>query len=188
MLPAKITAPTEVGRYIFALSYRPKHHNISEHYNYNRYLDGMEVPYAQHLYLVSDREIKTGDYYCYKNSIPVKRLEKETVPITKDYKKVEASTDPSLGLPLIPKSFIEEYVEKQGKIENVYIALREKDVKTLSHNAKEIVIPSTKDSWKREEVREIARKAFQQGVKHGCDIYADNNDDEICCEWFDKNY
>ena len=39
--------------------------------------------------------------------------------------KIEATTDPSLNLPLIPQSFVDKYVEKQGKIEEVLIEMEE---------------------------------------------------------------
>lgn len=40
-------------------------------------------------YLHVEGEINIGDYYKYNNSYPVKHLDKETVPKTKNYKKVE---------------------------------------------------------------------------------------------------
>lgn len=40
-------------------------------------------------YFPVDDEIKIGDLYMYRNSIPVKRLEKETIPGTEDYKKAK---------------------------------------------------------------------------------------------------
>lgn len=40
-------------------------------------------------YLPVEGEIEIGDMYFYKNSYPVKRLEKETVPKTEDYKKAQ---------------------------------------------------------------------------------------------------
>jgi hypothetical protein len=74
---------------------------------------------AQHLYLVSDSEIKEGDCYI-QNDNKVWEEYGEGDDISNSY-KIEASTDTSLGLPGIPQSFIEEYVAKQGKIDKVYI-------------------------------------------------------------------
>jgi hypothetical protein len=98
---------------------------------------------AQHLYLVSDREIKKGDWFIVQlydiTSTPMKLSLEQVKTITDEIwvnqssivtcrhiencSRVEATTDPSLNLPLIPQSFIEEYVSKQGKIEEVYIEI-----------------------------------------------------------------
>lgn len=76
----------------------------------------------QHLYLVSDREIKEGDYYFNQDRITLNTIEAKDLPPY--WKKVEASTDTSLGLPGIPKEWIEkDYVAKQGKIDKVYISI-----------------------------------------------------------------
>ena len=80
------------------------------------------------LYFISEREIKARDYVMLPDRKGVKfmnysdilnYLESESFAT----KKIEASTDPYLNLPLIPQSFIEKYVEKQGKIDEVMIEL-----------------------------------------------------------------
>jgi len=76
--------------------------------------------YKQHLHLVSEGEIRGGDYYIDTISLRLSQSKGGNPPgvsYPPIYKKVEATTDKSLGLPLIPQSFIEEYVQKQGKIE-----------------------------------------------------------------------
>lgn len=77
----------------------------------------------QHLYIWSennlDKDDEQGFYYCLST--------RKIVPITKSnarviyYKKIIATTDTSLNLPLIPKGFIKKYVELQGKIDKVMV-------------------------------------------------------------------
>ena len=101
----------------------------------------------QHLYFVSEREVIINDYYIVelysignsRTSIGFRVEQCESIidvcwvnNITGDKTrhikncfKVEATTDPSLNLPLIPQSFIEKYVEKQGEIDEVMIEIIE---------------------------------------------------------------
>jgi len=96
---------------------------------------------AQHLYILSDNEIKEGDwYYSYllnSRYIAPKGFTKSKLTNPKSEYKIIASTDPSLNkwiklnpgellqsLPSIPQSFIEEYVSeynKENKIEEVMV-------------------------------------------------------------------
>jgi hypothetical protein len=84
----------------------------------------------QHLYLVSDEEIKEGDWFITPGS--QLRLRTYAIQPVKADKKVIATTDkslkiedkdvyPYLVIPQIPQSFIEEFVEANGKIDKVYI-------------------------------------------------------------------
>lgn len=105
--------------------------------------NGSDLTIAQHLYLVSDEEIKEGDWYYVKN-IRVNEVRKALVdkPIYSNgmFKKVIATTDTSLKtcqckkvdyhkmsckikyqLPQIPQSFIEEFVKANGKIDKVMV-------------------------------------------------------------------
>lgn len=166
-----------------------------------------------HLYLVSDREIKEGDWYM--NTL-AGRLHKsnDAGPPPNDgyFKKVEATTDKSLGLPLIPQSFIEEFVQKQGKIDKVKIAyaydaggkddhgpllqltgwakhLVEEagEPIELHKDSVEVIILPIKDSWNKEDMK----KAYEDGIKEGIH-YNKLSEWETqgwtFNEWFDKNY
>ena len=153
-------------------------------------------PVAQHLYFISDREIKEGDWFIdvtrdtYKKPFLCDLGPTNNFILTKNInfpiegcKKIEATTDSSLGLPLIGKSFIEKYVEKQGTIKEVMIEMVEivncpenhhrvnleiapyvdsitycpKCVKSFIPKTRKdntVIISPIKDSWTREEVKE----------------------------------
>lgn len=156
--------------------------------------DGMYIRYMKsqtrmhkHLYLVLDREIKEGDYYIdtLAKHQKVWKMYPEGIDLSlNEMRRIEATTDKSLGLPLIPQSFIEEYVSKQGKINKVYIEL-ENAFEHLSPNDSpiwqvkldkedEVIILPVKDSWNREELA----NAFLAGQHSSLSFD----------EWFNKNY
>lgn len=141
------------------------------------------------LYLVSDREIKEGDW-AYSETIQVLTFAGEdTESGYSGYKKVEATTDPSLNLSLIPDSFIEEWVAEQGKIEHVYIRTQfegpiggkkeEYVLLNMTGGKNEVIILPVKDSWNKEEMRVEMLEAFNAGAY----IYGDDFD-----AWFKENY
>jgi hypothetical protein len=101
---------------------------------------------SQHLYLISNRAIQVYDWCIDKfNQLGQFKFitKKENPMLLNDsfgfvfgnktcftdnieahkLKKVEATTDPSLNLPLIDQSFIEDYVKVNGKIDKVYIEM-----------------------------------------------------------------
>jgi hypothetical protein len=92
---------------------------------------GQTLVFGHHLYLISNREIKIGDYYLNAkkdkfikaSAHDVALLNTESSNISKilRYIKLEATTDRTLNLPLIPKSFAEKYADKQGSINEVLI-------------------------------------------------------------------
>lgn len=121
----------------------------------------------QHLYFTSNREI---------NCI-----------------KIEATTDPSLNLRLIPQSFIEKYVEEGGNIKEVMINLIDNgceewvgdyyngkpvwfdriEVETRKDNT--VIVSKIKDSWTREEVIALCKAARSTAGEINID------------EWFEQN-
>lgn len=145
-------------------------------------VDADDIEEFYHLYFCSDREIKEGDWFIYGDK-PT-RLDKGTGEVFS--KRIEATTDKSLGLPLIPESFVKEWVEKQGKIEYVYIKMTNRPPMMStnlgefipSENANgEVIILPTKDSWNREELKAELFRLWEPGD------YPLTFD-----EWFDKNY
>ena len=77
----------------------------------------------QHLYFVSNEEIKEGDIiYSPSEGIRFPSISK-VLHINRfnpeKWKKVVATNDKLLGLPLIPESFIEDYVKSNGEIKQV---------------------------------------------------------------------
>ena len=157
-----------------------------------------------HLYLISNRKIKQDDK-CLDpegGQLPLVFTCKENLEDEQDViidtegkvrytncdphqvYRIEASTDKSLGLPLIPQSFVKEYTQKQGKIDKVYLKLCNGDI--LLHmdeggypsNGEVIILP-IKDNWNREELREITRLAYNLGVLAKTQEFD---------EWFEENY
>lgn len=163
----------------------------------------------QALYLVSDREIKEGDWVWdgrldpQPPDWPIYRVEEsDDIPDkgTPD-RKIEATTNPFLGLPLIPQSFIEEYASEQGKIDEVKIEIYSKELaerlgydyrkprgvcgNNPSHPEGEVIILPIKDSWNRDELKKaLERGAIQFGGSNIQDQFIQSEFDE----WFDKNY
>lgn len=136
---------------------------------------------SQHLYFLSDEEIKAGDWAI--------NIENKSVnyPFQFDFefiengyknfiKKIIASTDPLLNLPRPSDSFIKKYCELGG-IENVMVEYTGEyyysneifplTVKVAPDNT--ITIKAVKDSWNREEVIELMRKAWNASSEEsGC--------------------
>lgn len=153
-----------------------------------------------HLYLVSDREIEDNQWYLREGRYLLNCRDQKEAQAAKhnhvDYPfnrlgvKIEATTDPSLGLPLIPQSFIEEYVQKQGKIDKVRIKLNPFGEYQASgawhkdYQLDEVIILPIKDSWNRAEVKDTykAWKACIELTLQGKLEYTDFD------EWLDKNY
>lgn len=86
--------------------------------------------FPNHLYLMYDEMIKEDDWWWNR----ITGIHKATKQDEADYSfctkeerknllKIIATTDKSLGLPLISQSFIDEYVQKQGKIDVVRILM-----------------------------------------------------------------
>lgn len=149
---------------------------------------------SQHLYLVSDREIKEGDYYWNSISGSIhKNLCSDSSNWDKLFKKVEATTNISANLPLVPKSFVEEYVGRQGKIDTLkleYIPTTGAESiippHTLARNElNEVIILPIKDSWNREELRDAMKRAAQ---RYGSSELQDQFVQSEFNKWFDKNY
>jgi hypothetical protein len=169
----------------------------------------------QSLYFVSNREIKEDvsamDYYIDSRVVDTPIVSRTYLHRDKiDFcAKIEATTDPSLDLPLIPQSFIEKYVEKQGKIEEVMIDLvrvvncpenhfrvnyEVQDNMTFCPKCIVSIIPKTrkdntvivspiKDSWTREEVVNLIRN-FRNDILIEVQKGGVSNFTE---EWINKN-
>lgn len=141
----------------------------------------------QHLYILSDEEIKEGDWvYCLREGFePVLKQKVNPIGVNNDkmFKKIIATTDKSIILPerfpsftYLPQpsqSFIEKFVEEYNKgnvITEVMVEyewnktgrkIRKLDV--FDHILKinpdnTIDINIPKDSWSREEVVELIQK------------------------------
>jgi len=78
----------------------------------------------QHLYFTTDEPIKEGDWYTWKDgTIRKSTRDNKPRPDCNGY-KVVASTDPTLGLPTIPTTWIrDEYVPSNGSIKEVRLEL-----------------------------------------------------------------
>jgi hypothetical protein len=131
----------------------------------------------QHLYILSDNEIKEGDWYYDEENNIIDQLHKNELPMSYD-EKVITSTDSSLlqlksyksganinmSLPSIPQSFIDLFVSeynKGNKIEEVMVKYIHDNGETFVpmntlylwlNTDNTINIKSVKNSWTREEV------------------------------------
>jgi hypothetical protein len=90
-----------------------------------------ELPMPQHLYFTSDEPIQDGNWLFERGEWGIKSVCQSMGNWTKEDhlkypndKKIIASTDPSLGLPNIPKSFLKQYVAANGKIDKVRLQTR----------------------------------------------------------------
>lgn len=140
----------------------------------------------QHLYIISDDEIKKGDWYIYLkyNTIIQK---KDYLPLENDCKKIIATTDTSLEpknlygnsslfktkLPQPSQQFIEKYIEEYNKGNIITDVLVEYDnfisknscnlndgyYSRIKINPKDntITIKKLKDNWNREKVSNLIK-------------------------------
>lgn len=121
----------------------------------------------QHLYFISDEEIKLGDYYFRLGAKEIYRGS----GYTNDCRKVIASTEKLVDVPLIPQEFIENYCEVGG-VDEVEIEYEEDNdpnlwgqdigiaplrIKVDSNNC--VFTHPIKDSWSREEVEKLIESA-----------------------------
>jgi hypothetical protein len=142
--------------------------------------------YPKHLYILSDEEIKGGDWILDSanklrkvlkisedNRLCLSELFAITV-LASSCKKIIASTDPSLNLPRPSDSFIKkycelggidevmvEYIEERNWMTDPYKIWSEFVLKVASDNT--ITIRSVKDSWNRKEVLSLFEKYALEG-------------------------
>jgi|SRR6185437_8176037 len=98
----------------------------------------------QHLYFISNDEIKEGDWYIVYDAVnrPFETKKADSTisnefliePFKKYCFKVIVSTDMSLKLPLIPVSFVEKYVERYN-----ISTLKDKEIKEVMIEMEDIV-------------------------------------------------
>lgn len=149
----------------------------------------------QQLYLISDEGVKEGDWYMC--STRLFRAGKNPIQIGR--RKIVAATDKSLGLPLIPESFIKLYVEKQGKIDKVRVVVdtfngfpqagmfNPNFGKVGTKNGEVIILPIVDKMYSRDEVFEILveRDLYKLEVEEG---KVPLSEWLGILEWFDKTY
>jgi hypothetical protein len=130
-----------------------------------------------HLYFLSDEEIQVGDLYIYPDLVGNDVwINKEAVLDKSEYvgaMKVVASTDTSLDLPLIPQDFIQEYVESNGKIEEVEIELKVTADDFISGTEEDgrgtiwktdVIVSKIKEFYPRNEVERLCAKCVKDGL------------------------
>lgn len=122
----------------------------------NTYVEG----FHQHLYLVSDEKIEEWEHCIVSfadGSYEIQRYDPSN-----GGQKIVATTDKSLPLPIIPNSFIEKWVNEQGKIDKVRILMFDGKPKTIymgngtSDNREFVqILPIEDKTFSREEVKAI---------------------------------
>lgn len=146
-----------------------------------------------HLYFISNREIKEGDFglHCLPeketNYTIVKCTKGNAVSIQEWWRNIEATTNPSLGLPIIPQSFVEKYVAEQGKIKEVMIEMDNLDIVDFVKTRKDgtVIVHKVKDSWTREEVSNLIKTAVM-----ACQVSSKLSIRPFritCDEWIEQN-
>lgn len=137
---------------------------------------------VQHLYFLSDEEIQVGDYYTIYDSQSIHKASGMNQTWYNEMcKKVVATTDTSLNIPLIPQSFVEKYVEKNGVIDEVMIEMVqcfsfEKGKRNLPKIRKDntVIVSKVKNTWTRDEVIDLLNNMLHQGYttvpvgEHNC--------------------
>lgn len=151
---------------------------------------------CQHLYIISDEEIKE-DGWVY--SIITKDVFQliNTSTTGKWLNKIILTTDPSLNLPLIPNDFIELYIESYNNgnvIEDVIVEIVINSGISMLDISDDYPFPDSyyikvsitpiKQSFTREEVIEILKQRHIAESKSL--VYNDVDLDDI--KWFNSNY
>lgn len=151
------------------------------HININPTITSKTLYKDQHLYLISERKVKEGDWCLHHENIVCKYSNEYSKEL---YKKIEATTDelkyytessdPRRSkdvnrIPQIPQSFIEAYVKANGDIKEVNIEMTDNSysvdyiIKTRPDNT--VIINPTK-TYTRQEVEYLLIKCFAAG----CDM------------------
>lgn len=133
------------------------------------------------LYLVSDEEIKEGDWVVNtENDIPIVYKSTALSGVYNTRKKIISTTDKSLSIPPIPVSFIEWFVREQSKIGKVRVKIGEvfnsladyatgkPKVPSLLLNEKNevIILPIENKTYNREEALTML-KSFAEYMESG---------------------
>ena len=159
-----------------------------------RSIDGTSTPNPQHLYIISDDEIKENNTHFYNphsGQLHISGNHTDYIAINKNgCKKIIATTDVSLGLPQPSQQFIQKFIEEYNKgnvitevmVEYELISNEEyflntinpdDDVPYFDENLKinpkdnTITIKKVKDSWNREEILNDIEQAIIQGLDIG---------------------
>lgn len=153
------------------------------------------IDYFCHLYLVSEEEIKEGDWCYDSNWVKVFQVgELDEVELYSNEpriykknhcKKIESTTDKSLSIPLIPNSFIERWVNEQGKIGRVKVLMDDGWLQLSFHSLsflQVIILPTEDKMYSREEMKGF----YREYIKHLIDMPLPEG--LPFDEWFDKNY
>lgn len=160
-----------------------------------------------HLYVISDEEIKEGDWFYYKHfgEDIIDKTNENTDLVNlnnpdKYFKKIIASTDKSLELPQIPQQFIEQYIESYNKnnnidkvmveYENGYIDNRPVSKGILKVNPDNTINIKLKqkDIYSKEEVIKILHDfATSDELNHIIDGYYYGVQEDVTKNWIKKN-
>lgn len=121
------------------------------------YIIEFELKYY-HIYFISNEPIQKNDWFyntiqkcIYKNDI-------ENYDINKEYlKKIIASTNPDLNIPIIPITYIKYFCDVEGEEE---INLHYENESSLKIVNNEICFSPIKTSWNRAEVIKLCQRCW----------------------------
>lgn len=154
----------------------------------------VRVAHGQHLLILSDEEIKEGDWvYSNKGTLNIQQVSQKTFHDKRNYgwKKIIATTDKSLGLPEPPQSFITKYVEEYNKGNVITDVMVEYDdftsnngvnlndgyhVSLVINKDNTINIKSIKNSWNIEEIEDIHVAVMKQGCLYEGGKWSDEHE------------
>lgn len=148
----------------------------------------------QHLHFTSNEEIKEGDKFIWKSQMygnteiytfkedigyGIRIAEGYIVNHSGNFGKVIATTDKSLNLPLIPQSFIEEYVKNKGEIKEVDVEFGPGNIPIVLYN--DIMLCEKKKQTLEEAAIGLTNKYFKE--KYGRDIHINRSQDKYYDSW-----
>jgi len=113
MLPTEKIMENRVGYYVEGLSlFESKHPNGKKSLSIERSMNGMNIANPQYLYIISDENIKEGDWYYTPSKRSIEQCVKKILIIKdsiNDIKqlKIIASTDSSLSIPLMSVKWVQ---------------------------------------------------------------------------------
>lgn len=185
-----VMLPTEKESYIYFIKDKNR-------IKFDKYSNPAQIPNStnvinQHLYILSDEEIKEGDWYLDLDIDIVSKFskgDKFDIEVLKRLKKIIVSTDKSLESPRPSDSFIKKYCELGG-IDEVIVEYEEyykqnrpdtellTRIKIASDNT--ITIKPVKENWNREEVIVLLNK-FNNYNSYG------DMDNEHFNKWIEEN-
>lgn len=143
--------------------------NKTKHDEYNvgdnAYFTSKEYLTKHYIYIVSDEQICENDYYLNPVTETVYRANENDIDAIKNFeknkndeilvaKKIIATNNKVLNLPLIPENFIQKYCVKNGNLDNIFVEYDD-DCLIIKDGQVKIRIIEKKQFYTIDEVKNI---------------------------------